>query len=170
MEYSLSSKVNSSSPRQEIPAFYGALSSSQRSKQPQTCPCPQSDPANPCSPTPRWHAHNQFGTSCNSVLITSRTSTLSCELPSNNKRLLVISSQWLLYGHPTCKERFEICYNVLVRDMLMRQLTLACILSFTVQSFPWWTNMLQLCEKCLCFRAVQPNNLTHVHQATVYTC
>jgi len=137
MEYSLSSEVNSSSPSQEIPAFYGALKfitafktapnlspSSARSSQSM-----QSDPT-------VTHTHNQFGTSCNSVLITSRTSMLSCELPSNKKRLLVISSQWLLYGHPTCKERFEICYNVLVRDMLMRHLTLACILSFTVPSLP----------------------------------
>lgn len=83
------------------------------------------------------------------VLIISRTSTSSCKLPSNNKRLLVISSQWLLYGHPTCKKRFKICYNVLVRDMLMRHLTQVTISSFIVQSFPRWTNLLQLCEKCL---------------------
>lgn len=84
-----------------------------------------------------------------SVLIISLTSTLSCELPSNNKRLLVISSQWLLYGHPTCKERLKICYNVLVHDMLMRHLTQVHISFFTVQRFPKSTNLLQLCEKWL---------------------
>jgi hypothetical protein len=108
MECSLSSEVNTSSPSQEIPAFYGALKFitgfktapklslfSARSSQSM-----QSDPT-------VTNTHSQFHRSCKSVLIICRTSTLSCELPSNNRCLLVISSHWLLYGHPTCKERFK---------------------------------------------------------------
>jgi len=134
---SLSSEVNSSSPSQEIPVFYGALKFITAFK---TAPnlslsSATSSQSIQSDPTVK-HAHNEFDRSCNSVLIICRTSTFSCELPSNNKRFLVISSQWLLYGHPTCKERFKICYNVLVRDMLMRHLTQVCILSFTVHSFP----------------------------------